>query len=796
MADARFHDREPEMKGWLHKWTNYLKGYQKRWFVLSNGLLSYYRNHMEMQHTCRGTISVVSAVIHTEDSCSFVVSNGGTQTFHLRASSEIERQKWVTALELAKSKAVRPGDSDDEQFASQDINSDQQELQSMFKSLVTKLEDLRTCHDLIVKHGAALQRSLTELEQIDTAGEAATKSKSINERATLFRITSNAMINSCSEYLNISQSHGRKWQKVLENEHESRLRLEEMVEQLAKQHSNLEARALKQANAMSSPKSTSPNTDDEEFYDAEELNTEFYVSFPGKAQRIVSKPPILLSRAQGDSGSRSEDRDDLSSSGSETSGFCAGDSAAMDIGIMASHRRLANPSTIKEPENNDQDAVKVMVSSKRAPDEPPESEPSAVENKGGNSKLLRTRRSRIASRPGHSINLWSVMKNAIGKELTKIPMPVNFNEPLSMLQRVTEDFEYAELLHKAAKISDSYEQLAYVAAFCVSHYATTSDRTGKPFNPLLGETYECDRTEDRGWRSISEQVSHHPPMLAMHVEGRGWKSWSEFAISSKFRGKYLQVTPIDISHLDFAETGNHYTWRKVTTTVHNIVVGKLWIDNCGEMTITNHSTGDKCQLSFIPYSYFSRESPRKVTGVVVDKEGVAKWVLNGAWDNKIEASKVIKSSSSKGKPVLETATPKLLWKRVVAAPEFEQMYNLTEFSVQLNEPEDGVAPTDSRLRPDQRQMEMGNWDDANRLKNVLEENQRNRRRKRTLVDSDSTNEETSSVDLHRPAWFRRDLDPVTGEAMFAFTDEYWTCKEKQDWARCPDIFALMADNDD
>uniref|UniRef100_A0ACB8FXT3 Uncharacterized protein n=1 Tax=Sphaerodactylus townsendi TaxID=933632 RepID=A0ACB8FXT3_9SAUR len=29
-------------KGWLFKWTNYLKGYQRRWFVLSNGLLSYY----------------------------------------------------------------------------------------------------------------------------------------------------------------------------------------------------------------------------------------------------------------------------------------------------------------------------------------------------------------------------------------------------------------------------------------------------------------------------------------------------------------------------------------------------------------------------------------------------------------------------------------------------------------------------------------------------------------------------------------------------------------------------------
>jgi len=108
-AEKKPEKESPETKGWLYKWTNYIKGYQKRWFVLQNGLLSYYRNQAEMAHTCRGTISLHGAIIHTENySCNFVVSNGGgTQTFHLRASSEVERQKWVTALELAKAKAIQ-----------------------------------------------------------------------------------------------------------------------------------------------------------------------------------------------------------------------------------------------------------------------------------------------------------------------------------------------------------------------------------------------------------------------------------------------------------------------------------------------------------------------------------------------------------------------------------------------------------------------------------------------------------------------------------------------------------------
>lgn len=83
---------------------------------------------------------------------------------------------------------------------------------------------------------------------------------------------------------------------------------------------------------------------------------------------------------------------------------------------------------------------------------------------------------------------------------------VNFSEPLSMLQRITEDFEYSNILDTAAQCKDSFEQMAYVAAFTISSYSTTVNRTSKPFNPLLGETYECDRMSDLGWKAFNEQV--------------------------------------------------------------------------------------------------------------------------------------------------------------------------------------------------------------------------------------------------------------------------------------------------
>lgn len=111
-----------------------------------------------------------------------------------------------------------------------------------------RLENLKTCYDLITKHGAALQRALGELE---SGEDLATKNKIVNERATLFRISSNAMINACTDYLSTAQTQGHKWSKMLQHERDQRLHLEEMVEQLARQHSHLEQAAVNRSSRHS-----------------------------------------------------------------------------------------------------------------------------------------------------------------------------------------------------------------------------------------------------------------------------------------------------------------------------------------------------------------------------------------------------------------------------------------------------------------------------------------------------------------------------------------------------------------
>lgn len=44
------------------------------------------------------------------------------------------------------------------------------------------------------------------------------------------------------------------------------------------------------------------------------------------------------------------------------------------------------------------------------------------------------------------VSLWSMIKDNMGKELTKVCLPVYFNEPLSSLRKCFEDLEYSYLL--------------------------------------------------------------------------------------------------------------------------------------------------------------------------------------------------------------------------------------------------------------------------------------------------------------------------------------------------------------
>uniref|UniRef100_A0A8C1AK19 Oxysterol-binding protein n=1 Tax=Cyprinus carpio carpio TaxID=630221 RepID=A0A8C1AK19_CYPCA len=337
----------------------------------------------------------------------------------------------------------------------------------------------------------------------------------------------------------------------------------------------------------------------------------------------------------------------------------------------------------------------------------------------------------------NDFSIWSILRKCIGMELSKITMPVIFNEPLSFLQRLTEYMEHTNLIHQANASDDSIERMKCVAAFAVSAVASQWERTGKPFNPLLGETYELVR-DDLGFRLISEQVSHHPPVSAFHAEGlqKDFVFHGSIYPKLKFWGKSVEAEPKGIITLELPKHNEAYTWMNPTCCVHNIIVGQLWIEQYGNVEVINHRTGEKCCLSFKPCGLFGKEL-HKVEGYILDKSKKKVCNLYGKWtecmytvdtatfethkknDKKASEDKKSSKQSSDSEETLQSGGDllevipgsQLLWRIAPRPVNSVQMYNFTTFAMQLNELDkeiEAVIPkTDSRLRPDIRAMENG-----------------------------------------------------------------------------------------
>uniref|UniRef100_A0A8D0CDJ8 Oxysterol-binding protein n=1 Tax=Scleropages formosus TaxID=113540 RepID=A0A8D0CDJ8_SCLFO len=318
------------------------------------------------------------------------------------------------------------------------------------------------------------------------------------------------------------------------------------------------------------------------------------------------------------------------------------------------------------------------------------------------------------------IGLMTILYNNIGKDLSRVSMPVALNEPLCLLQRMCEDLEYSDLLDTASHTPDPYERMVYIAAFVISGYAWATYRNRyKPFNPVLGETYECVQ-EERGFRYVSEQVSHHPPISACHAESENFTFWQDQRFKNKFWGKSLEIIPTGMVNVTLPKFGDHYEWNKVVTCIHNVLSQQRWLEHYGEVLIRNiNSTVCTCKMVFMKSrSWGSDNNVNEVQGQVLNEAGEVVHHFGGFWHEGIVCDTL---------PV-----PKCIWKPNPQPKNSYDYYGFSRMAMELNEliPEKQsmLPPTDTRFRPDQRLLEGGKVSEADKCKDEVEEKQRRRRK--------------------------------------------------------------------
>ena len=121
-----------------------------------------------------------------------------------------------------------------------------------------------------------------------------------------------------------------------------------------------------------------------------------------------------------------------------------------------------------------------------------------------------------------TIPIWKVIKNFIGQDITKVSLPVIINEPLCLLQRFGALLTADEYLYRQAAVSeDPVRRMVLAQIAQITPFVSIKLRRKKPFNAMLGETFEMV-TEH--YRFLAEKVSHTPKqILAFCLEGEHYE---------------------------------------------------------------------------------------------------------------------------------------------------------------------------------------------------------------------------------------------------------------------------------
>lgn len=330
---------------------------------------------------------------------------------------------------------------------------------------------------------------------------------------------------------------------------------------------------------------------------------------------------------------------------------------------------------------------------------------------------------------------WKMMQKYIGSDVTSmVTLPVLIFEPMTMLQKMAELMEYSYLLDLADECDDPHMRLVYAAAWFISLYFAIQ-RTWKPFNPILGETYEM--VNHGGITFIAEQVSHHPPVSAAHAENEHFIYEITSKVKTKFLGNSLDIYPLGRTRLTLKKAGIVLDLVPPPSKVNNLIFGRTWVDSPGEMILTNLTSGDKVVLYFQPCGWFGA-GRYEVDGYVYNAHEEPKILMTGKWNEFMS----YQHCDLEGEPMPDTEL-KEVW-RVADVPKKDK-FQYTHFAHKINSFDTApknLLSSDSRLRPDRYALEKGDLSKAGLEKSRLEEQQRDEKRIRE-----------AKGDQFTPKWF-------------------------------------------
>ena len=353
----------------------------------------------------------------------------------------------------------------------------------------------------------------------------------------------------------------------------------------------------------------------------------------------------------------------------------------------------------------------------------------------------------------------NMVKELITNMTKKLPSPVYFNEPISMGQKQCEKFKYMDLLIKAGRENSREKQMCYISAFLIGELFLNLGRSLKPFNPIIGETYEFFDNEKK-FRFYSEQVSHKPQVNAYIAETPEFAYYGDTLNSTSFKifKGSIELIFKNKSHVHLKKTGDHYIFNPPTVYVKGLMKPPLYNDYSGTTIIQNTKDASyRCELKFIEEGWTPNSLGNFEGTVFKDYETIA-YLLKGNWTKEIYMTD---PEGNNREDLLKLDDTQEYIKNTI------ESYVLPEFSCKLNQitPElEKILPkNDSRFRMDMRLLEeKEETEEAQNYKLRYEQKQR----------------QELCTDEHKILFFTEFLSPETEDKYYLPNGKYWEFRKK------------------
>uniref|UniRef100_A0A7N4NLD6 Oxysterol-binding protein n=1 Tax=Sarcophilus harrisii TaxID=9305 RepID=A0A7N4NLD6_SARHA len=243
----------------------------------------------------------------------------------------------------------------------------------------------------------------------------------------------------------------------------------------------------------------------------------------------------------------------------------------------------------------------------------------------------------------------------LGMDLTKVVLPTFILERRSLLEMYADFFAHPDLFVSISDQKDPKDRMVQVVRWYLSafHAGRKGSVAKKPYNPILGEIFQCHWTlpmenEENvepmsegpvPWGSkncvtfVAEQVSHHPPISAFYAEcfNKRIQFNAHIWTKSKFLGMSIGVHNIGQGCVSCLDHDEHYILTFPNGYGRSILTVP-WVELGGECTINCSKTGYSANIVFHTKPFYGGKKHRITAEIFPPNDKKSFCSIEGEWN--------------------------------------------------------------------------------------------------------------------------------------------------------------------